>query len=89
MIKISNLHAYYGTIEALKGINLEIRKGKITCLIGSNGAGKTTLLKSISGACNRTGGSSIRGTISRTSPPRRWQSLGLPTSRRGAMCSRA
>lgn len=55
MIKIKNLHAYYGTIEALKGIDLEIRKGQITCLIGSNGAGKTTLLKSISGACNRTG----------------------------------
>lgn len=55
MIKISNLHAYYGTIEALKGIDLQIRKGKITCLIGSNGAGKSTLLKSISGACNRTG----------------------------------
>ncbi len=55
MIKISNLHAYYGTIEALKGINMEIRKGQITCLIGSNGAGKSTLLKSISGACNRSG----------------------------------
>ena len=55
MIKIENLHAYYGTIEALKGISLEIPKGKITCLIGSNGAGKSTLLKSISGACNHTG----------------------------------
>ena len=55
MIKISNLHAYYGTIEALQGIDLEIRKGQITCLIGSNGAGKSTLLKSISGACQRTG----------------------------------
>ena len=55
MIKISNLHAYYGTIEALKGINMEIRKGQITCLIGSNGACKSTLLKSISGACNRSG----------------------------------
>ena len=55
MIKIQNLHAYYGTIEALKGIDLEIAKGKITCLIGSNGAGKSTLLKSISGACKHTG----------------------------------
>lgn len=55
MIKIQNLHAYYGTIEALKGIDLEIPKGKITCLIGSNGTGKSTLLKSISGACRHTG----------------------------------
>ena len=55
MIKIENLHAYYGTIEALKGIDLRIQEGKISCLIGSNGAGKSTLLKSISGACRHTG----------------------------------
>ena len=56
MLKIRNLHAYYGQIEALKGVDLDIRAGEITCLIGSNGAGKTTLLKSISGMIRRTGG---------------------------------
>ncbi|HBR00989.1 MAG TPA: ABC transporter ATP-binding protein [Ruminiclostridium sp.] len=55
MIKIHNLHSYYGAIEALKGIGLWVRSGKITCLIGSNGAGKTTLLKSISGAVDCKG----------------------------------
>jgi ABC-type branched-chain amino acid transport systems, ATPase component len=55
MLNISNLHAYYGPVEALKGINITVEKGKITCLIGSNGAGKTTLLKSISGMIRRTG----------------------------------
>ncbi len=55
MLKIRDLHAYYGPIEALKGIDLDIEAGKITCLIGSNGAGKTTLLKSISGMIERTG----------------------------------
>lgn len=55
MIKISNLHSYYGPIEALKGVDMEIREGSITCLIGSNGAGKTTLLKSISGMIRHTG----------------------------------
>jgi ABC-type branched-chain amino acid transport systems, ATPase component len=55
MINISNLHAYYGSIEALKGIDLVIESGKITCLIGSNGAGKTTLLKSISGMIHHGG----------------------------------
>ncbi len=55
MIKIENLHAYYGQIDALKGIDLEVGEGKITCLIGSNGAGKTTLLKSISGMMKCTG----------------------------------
>ncbi|MCC8190988.1 MAG: ABC transporter ATP-binding protein [Planctomycetes bacterium] len=55
MLKIRNLHAYYGQIEALKGVDIDIRAGEITCLIGSNGAGKTTLLKSISGMIRRTG----------------------------------
>jgi len=55
MLKIKNLHAYYGPVEALKGIDINVEAGKITCLIGSNGAGKTTLLKSISGMIHRTG----------------------------------
>ena len=42
MLKITDLHAYYGPIEALKGVSLEVGTGKIVCLIGSNGAGKTT-----------------------------------------------
>jgi len=55
MLQIKNLHAYYGAIEALKGIDLQVDEGEIACLIGSNGAGKTTLLKSISGVMKRTG----------------------------------
>jgi len=55
MLKIRNLHSYYGAIEALKGIDIDVEEGKITCIIGSNGAGKTTLLKSISGVIKRTG----------------------------------
>jgi len=55
VIEIKDLHSYYGPIEALKGINLKVQKGKITCLIGSNGAGKTTLLNSISGNLTCTG----------------------------------
>ena len=55
MITIRNLYAYYGQVEALKGIDLDVPKGKITCLIGSNGAGKTTLLKTISGMIRTKG----------------------------------
>lgn len=62
MLKIKDLHAYYGPVEALKGINLNVEAGKITCLIGSNGAGKTTLLKSISGMIHRTGSIIYNGT---------------------------
>lgn len=49
MLELSNLHTYYGEIEALKGINLKVEKGEIVTIIGANGAGKTTLLKTISG----------------------------------------
>lgn len=55
MIQITDLYAYYGPIEALKGIDMVIEKGKITCLIGSNGAGKSTLMNAISGAITRKG----------------------------------
>ena len=55
MLKIQDLHAYYGPIEALKGISLTVKEGEMACLIGSNGAGKTTLLNSISGMIKTTG----------------------------------
>ena len=47
MLKTQDLHAYYGPIEALKGIDITVKEGQIACLIGSNGAGKTTLLKDV------------------------------------------
>lgn len=57
MLKITNLHTYYGNIHALKGISLEVHKGEIVTLIGSNGAGKTTTLKSITGLLKPDSGS--------------------------------
>ena len=55
MLRIENLHAYYGAIEALKGVDITVPDGKICCIIGANGAGKTTTLKSISGMVRHTG----------------------------------
>lgn len=49
MLKIENVNAYYGYIQALKNVSLEVPKGKIVALLGANGAGKTTTLKAISG----------------------------------------
>src|ERR687886_886887 len=43
------MHTFYGNIEALKGVSLEVDDGEIVTLIGSNGAGKSTTLRSISG----------------------------------------
>jgi branched-chain amino acid transport system ATP-binding protein len=49
MLDISDLVTAYGKIEALKGVNLHVDSGKITCLLGPNGAGKTTLMMTIAG----------------------------------------
>ncbi len=49
MLKIENLHVYYGGVHALKGISLEIPEGDVVTLIGSNGAGKSSILRSICG----------------------------------------
>lgn len=49
MLKLDEVHSYYGQIHALKGVSLEVRKGSICCLIGANGAGKSTTLMAISG----------------------------------------
>ena len=49
MLKVNNVHTYYGNIHALKGIDLTIEQGEIVTLIGGNGAGKTTTLRTISG----------------------------------------
>ena len=56
MLKVIDLHTYYGAIHALKGISLEISKGEIVSLIGSNGAGKSTLLASITGVARAASG---------------------------------
>ena len=48
MLKISNVETFYGKIQALRGVDLEVNEGEIVSLIGSNGAGKSTLLMTIS-----------------------------------------
>ena len=49
LLELDDIHTYYGNIEALKGISLEVEEGEVVTLIGSNGAGKSTTLRSISG----------------------------------------
>ncbi|MCB5236424.1 ABC transporter ATP-binding protein [Niallia alba] len=49
MLHIKDLNVYYGNIQALKGVTLDIEEGEIVTLIGANGAGKSTLLKTLSG----------------------------------------
>ncbi len=49
VLSVQDIHSFYGSIEALKGISIDVSEGEIVTLIGSNGAGKTTTLRSISG----------------------------------------
>ncbi|MEO4055309.1 ABC transporter ATP-binding protein [Solibacillus sp. CAU 1738] len=49
MLKVNDIDVYYGHIQVLKGISLEVNEGEIVTLIGANGAGKSTLLKTLSG----------------------------------------
>jgi branched-chain amino acid transport system ATP-binding protein len=49
LLEVQDLHTFYGNIEALKGVSLEVEEGEVVTLIGSNGAGKSTTLRSISG----------------------------------------
>ena len=49
LLDVSDIHTFYGSIEALKGVSIEVNDGECVTLIGSNGAGKSTTLRSISG----------------------------------------
>jgi len=70
MLKIENLHVYYGGIHALKGVSLEVPKGRIVTLIGANGAGKSSTLRAIAGLIkHKSGAISFHGRdISRSDP---------------------
>ena len=49
MLKIDDIHVYYGAIHAIKGVSFHVNEGEIVALIGANGAGKSTILKTVSG----------------------------------------
>jgi len=57
MLKVDDIHVYYGKIHAIKGISLEVKQGEVVALIGANGAGKSTSLKTISGMMHPKEGS--------------------------------
>ncbi len=45
ILEVNDIHTYYGSIHALKGISLQVREGEIVTLLGANGAGKSTTLR--------------------------------------------
>lgn len=57
MLNVQDINVFYGNIQALKGVSLNVEEGEIVTLIGANGAGKTTLLKTLSGILRPKSGS--------------------------------
>ena len=78
MLRLEGIHTFYGPIEALRGVDIEIGKGEIVSLIGSNGAGKSTCLMTISGILKPSSGSILLSDADITGlPPHQIVSLGI------------
>ena len=84
MLELDDVHTFYGNIEALKGISLEVEEGEIVTLIGSNGAGKSTTLRSISGLTPpRVGSIRFKGKDIGETAPQEIVRLGISLSPEG------
>jgi branched-chain amino acid transport system ATP-binding protein len=84
LLELEDVHTFYGNIEALKGISLEVEEGEIVTLIGSNGAGKSTTLRSISGLTPpRVGSIKFKGKDIGETPPQEIVRLGISLSPEG------
>ena len=59
LLKVDDIHVYYGSIHAVKGVSFTVEKGEIVTLIGANGAGKSTVLNTVSGLLHPRTGSVI------------------------------
>jgi branched-chain amino acid transport system ATP-binding protein len=84
MLELEDVHTFYGNIEALKGISIEVEEGEIVTLIGSNGAGKSTTLRSISGLTPpRVGSIKFKGKNIGETPPQEIVREGISLSPEG------
>ncbi len=84
LLEVDDIHTFYGHIEALKGVSLEVEEGEIVTLIGSNGAGKSTTLRSISGITPpRIGSIRFRGREIAGLPGHQVAELGISQSPEG------
>jgi branched-chain amino acid transport system ATP-binding protein len=84
ILKLEDVHTYYGAIHALKGVSLEVRPGEIVTLIGANGAGKSTTLRSINGLNRpRQGRIEFEGRDVTNEPPHEIVKRGIAQSPEG------
>jgi branched-chain amino acid transport system ATP-binding protein len=84
ILEVEDIHTFYGSIEALKGISIEVREGEIVTLIGANGAGKSTTLRSINGLNHpRNGRIRFQGDDITNAPPHQVVKMGISQSPEG------
>ena len=87
LLEVADLQTYYGNIQALKGISIDVNEGEIVTLIGSNGAGKSTTLRSISGLTPpREGSIRFDGQEIGETPPQEIVRLGISQAPEGRHC---
>ena len=78
MLKVEDLHVYYGSIHAIKGVSFEVNEGEIVTLIGANGAGKSTTLNTVAGLMKpRHGRISFEGKDITTTPASKIVPVGM------------
>jgi branched-chain amino acid transport system ATP-binding protein len=84
ILEVADIHTYYGSIHALKGVTLDVRPGEIVTLIGANGAGKSTTLRSINGLNHpRQGRITFQGQDITHEPPHDVVKMGIAQSPEG------
>jgi branched-chain amino acid transport system ATP-binding protein len=86
LLALESVETYYGSIQALKGISIDVREGEIVTLIGANGAGKSTLLRTLSGLVRpRAGRVSFEGRDLSRLPAHEIVGLGVSQAPEGRM----
>jgi branched-chain amino acid transport system ATP-binding protein len=84
ILEVRDVETYYGAIQALKGISIDVREGEIVTLIGANGAGKSTTLRSINGLNHpRVGTITFQGKDITNAPPHAIVKMGIAQSPEG------
>ncbi len=80
VLELDDIGKSYGNVHALRGVNIRVRQGEVTCVLGDNGAGKSTLIKIIAGLHDYTDGTmKLNGIIRRFGSPRVAQAFGIAT----------
>jgi branched-chain amino acid transport system ATP-binding protein len=84
ILEVADIHTYYGSIHAIKGVTMEVRQGEIVSLIGANGAGKSTTLRSINGLNRpRKGAIRFQGKDITSEAPHKIVAMGIAQSPEG------